>query len=167
LGFSPPNFGKIVLIGKSRFFVQIEIGRGLGKIVFGMTEKEIYQILGKPDKTYTEADEYGEETNLQYFQQKVVLKIEHDNDQRLGWIEVHNKNIHFPWCNPWVLDREELLLNLEEMLGEKYILEDYGHMECCFFQENWVELQFCLGELTCINLGVFYGDNDVTLWPTL
>lgn len=147
--------------------MQIEIGRGLGKILFGMTEQEIYQVLGKPDKIYIEEDEDGKDLDLQYFQHQIVLKIESDNDQRLGWIEVHNKNIHFPWCNPWVLDRIELLINMTEMLGEECILEDYGHMECYFFEENWVELQFCLGELKCINLGVFYGDNDVTLWPTL
>jgi hypothetical protein len=143
--------------------VQIEIGRGLGKIVFGMTEGEIYQILGQPDKIFI--DEL-EDRDLQYFQHKIVLKIEYGNDDRLGWIEVYNKNIHFPWCNPWELERTELLSNLVEMLGEEVTLEDYGHMESYFFQENWVELQFCLGELICVNLGVFYGDNDVTLWPT-
>lgn len=143
--------------------MQIKIGRGLGDLVFGMTEQEIYQVLGHPDKIYV--DEL-EDRDLQYYQQKLVMKIEYGNDDRLGWIEVHNKSVQFPWCNPWTLDRLELLKNLEEMIGEEYFLEDYGHMESYFFKENWLELQFILGELVCVNFGVFYGDNDLTLWPT-
>jgi hypothetical protein len=107
-----------------------------------------------------------ETRDLQYFSLKLVLKIEIDNDSKMGWIEVHNKSIFFPWCDPWSTKKNELLKSLVSKLGEEPEIDDYGHMESYTFAEHWVELQFELGELSCINFGVLYGDDDQPLWPT-
>jgi hypothetical protein len=142
--------------------MQIDIGKGVGGIIFGLTEDEIHAAIGAPDKIYVTD---LETRDLQYFSLKLVLKIEIDNDSRLGWIEVHNKSITFPWCNPWSTEKTELLKSLASKLGEEPEIDDYGHMESYMFAENWVELQFELGELSCINFGVLYGDDDQPLWP--
>jgi hypothetical protein len=143
--------------------MQIDIGKGVGDIIFGLTEDDIRTAIGAPDKIdVTDL----ENRNLQYFALKLVLKIESSNDSRLGWIEVHNKSIVFPGCDPWSTEKSEFLKFLTSKLGEEPEMDDYGSMESYMFEEHWVELQFELGELSCINFGVPYGDDDQPLWPT-
>ena len=53
--------------------MNIEISRGLGELLFGMTEQELISVLGKPDKIIvTEFDN----RDLCYYDLQVVLKIE-------------------------------------------------------------------------------------------
>ncbi len=142
--------------------MRITINFGVDNILFGMTEAEVICALGQPDKTVvTDYDD----RELYYNQHKLVLKIEIENNARLGWIEVHN--CHARWsdidlCN---IQRATLLELLSAELGDSYECEDYGHMESYSFNKHWIELQYEFDELTSFNFGVPYDDNDKPLWP--
>jgi hypothetical protein len=142
--------------------MDIQIGRGVGEILFGLTETAILEMLGKPDKIEVSD---SDNRNLMYYGLKFVLQFEPMNDARLGWIRVHNKQATWNTINPWQLDREILLEKLSQFLGEPYEFEDYDYSEHYFFQENWVELQYEFGELYAFNIGVLYGPDDQPQWP--
>ncbi|WP_029913285.1 hypothetical protein [Pelobacter seleniigenes] len=142
--------------------MEINFNKGVDNIVFGMTEEEVINALGKPNKTVI-TDE--ENRDLYFYAIKLVLKIERENDWRLGWIEVRNKNATLMGNNPWLQSRECLLEQLSHALGEAFEFTDYGSFESYCFNENWVELQYELGELRTINFGVLYGDDDEPMWP--
>jgi hypothetical protein len=142
--------------------MNIQIGRGVDEILFGLTETAILEMLGEPDKIDTSD---SDNRRLMYYDLKLVLQIEPMNYDRLGWIRVHNKQSIWNAINPWMMKREALLEMLGQFLGEEYEQEDYGYMESFFFYQNWVELQYELGELTAFNIGVLYGDDDEPSWP--
>jgi hypothetical protein len=142
--------------------MNIQIGRGVDEIIFGLPEAAILEMLGEPDKIdVSDSDNH----RLMYYDLKLVLQIEPMNYDRLGWIRVHNKQATWNSINPWTMKREALLEMLSQFLGEKYEEDDLGHSEYFFFNQNWVELQYELGELTAFNIGVLYGDNDQPIWP--
>lgn len=142
--------------------MKIVLGSGVDNILFGLTEHQIIQQLGAPDKIWL--TDCGNR-ELMYFDLQLVLKIELKNDNKLGWIEVHNRSATLWGVNLWEVPRKELLELLFLRLNEEYEFEDYSSLECYSFYENWVELQFELGQLKCCNFGVLYGENDQPLWP--
>lgn len=142
--------------------MQINLNRGVDEIVFGMTEGEIIAALGHPDKIVI--TDYGNR-DIIYNGLKLVLKIELENEKRLGWIEVRNRQAKWVGINPWRQKRETLLGLLSRDLEDSYELDDYGQMESYSFKKNWIELQYELGELTSFNFGVLYDVNNKPLWP--
>jgi hypothetical protein len=142
--------------------MQIYLGRGVDQISFGMTESDLIDLLGVPDKICV--NDSGNR-DLLYYQLKLILKIEPSNGSRLGWISVRNRAARLGQMNPWAVGRIEVLAYLASQLGEVAALDDYEWMESYSFNRAWVELQFELGELTSFNFGVPYGDDDEPIWP--
>jgi hypothetical protein len=135
---------------------------GLSLIPFGVTKSQVLAQLGFPTKSHV--TDFGD-CEIQYFQHKLVLKFEKENGDRLGWIEVHNKDFKTFGVNPWALPKENVIELFTKQLGESPELEDYFSFESYLFDKSWVELQFEFGELSSINLGVLYDDKDQPIWP--
>lgn len=141
--------------------MNIVVGRGVGNIVFGLTEYDVVMKLGAPDKVGIDANG---SRDLIYHEWQLVLKIEPDG--RLGWIEVHDPQATWTGLKPWETERTILLDLLAEFLGESSETNDYGKLETWFFSDHQVELQYELGRLSAFNIGVTYDENDEPRWPT-
>lgn len=142
--------------------MNIVLGYGIDNIVFGLREPNLVKLLGPANKrTVTESGNI----DLQYYQSKLILKIEPENEERLGWIVVRNRQSRMLGINPWLMERTELLALLATALNQGYEFSDYDSMESYFFDNRWLELQYELGDLTSISFGVPYTDNDEPLWP--
>ncbi len=101
--------------------MKIQIGRGIDDIIFGMSESEIIGKLGAPNKrVITE----NENIDLYFYSHRLVLKIEGENDNRLGWIEIHNKRARWDSHSPWLLNQNNLLRLLVQTLGESFEKDD-------------------------------------------
>ncbi|MEK8035029.1 hypothetical protein AACH06_29790 [Ideonella sp. DXS29W] len=143
--------------------MQIYPAIGVDRVLFGMNEQELVALLGPPDKVVT--SDNGNR-DLCYYALKLILKIEPNNESRLGWISVRNRSSRLTGIDPWSMKREQLLSHLSLKFSEAYEVDDYGEMESYTFGEIWVELQFELDELTSINFGVPYDPNDMPIWPS-
>ncbi len=130
--------------------MEIELNRGVDEILFGMTESNIIDLIGPPNKIVL--DGYGNR-DLIYNKLELVLKIELENGSTLGWIEVHNRESRWNDINPWILKRAEFLDLLSTNLEDFYESEDYGYMESYSFCNQWVELQYEFDSLTSFNFG--------------
>ena len=141
--------------------MEVLIGKGTSLVPFGITEKQAIKLLGEPQKFfYTD----GDSKRLQYYEHLIELSFEPDNDNRLGWIEVHNPSALFGGekivgrPQKWVLDY------VSSQCNEIAEIEDYGSMLSASFDKSWVEVQFEFGKCCCINLGVLYDENDAPIW---
>ena len=94
---------------------------------------------------------------------KLILKIEPSD--RLGWIEVHNREAIWLHICPWRLSKISLLEKLSDALKDSYEIDDYGRMESYSYKNAWLELQYEFGELYSFNFGVGYDENDEPIWP--
>lgn len=142
--------------------MNICLSTGLDNLVFGMIESEVISTLGEPNKIVVST--FGNR-ELLYYKFKLALKIEPENDDRLGWIGVHNRDARWNSHKIWNIDKEQLLSLLAAELEEGYTFDDYGNMESFSFKESWVELQYEFGELYSFNFGVRYDGNNLPIWP--
>lgn len=142
--------------------MEISIGRGIGELQFGMYEEDATGAWGPPDKRYT--DEYGDVFS-QFHTRQTVLKFEKENEYRLGWIEVYNATVSIFGQLPWQQPPAHLIRTAASTLNEQPEIEDYGAFESVTFTRSWLEMQFELGRLRCINFGVLFDDDDQPIWP--
>jgi hypothetical protein len=142
--------------------MEIHPGKGIGHIQFGLRESELIELLGSPDKrSYTD----GENLRLQYFELRLEFSIEPNNDDRLGWIEVHHPEATL-FGQRVIGEPIEYVRNLiETVIGEEPEYEDYYCVESVTYWENWIELRVNFGRVTNINFGVLYNQADEVLWP--
>jgi hypothetical protein len=142
--------------------MEIRPGRGVGDFLFGLTERELIRDLGSPDKRYrTDSGAL----RLQYYTPMLEFSIEPENEDRLGWIEVHSSEATL-FGRPVVGEPIASALSfLSEGLEEMPEHEDYGGFETFFYPRNWVELQVEFGRVVSVNCGVQYSDEDEPLWP--
>ncbi len=142
----------------------IKIGKGLNNVYFGSSIDDITDKFGKPDKICTNINE---DIQYLYFNEKLVFQFEQQVDMKLGWIEVHNKNIGFEFYqNPWSMDKEQLLQYILNKLVTEYTMNDYGSIESIFFEKIELELQFFLGKLKCINFGFLFNSDNCPIFMT-
>ncbi len=138
------------------------IGKGLDSLKFGITEEEVRSLLGAADKTYLTDSGCK---RVQYNDTQIELSFEPENDNRLGWVEVHNPDV-FLLGDQVIGKNEEIVVEfLNSELGTEPKVEDYGSFVSVNYEAEWLELQFEFGRLKNINLGVLYGDDDAPAWP--
>jgi hypothetical protein len=144
--------------------MEICLGKGVGRLLFGMAEAEISSILGLPDKSYK--DDYGDRF-IQYFDAQLILKLESEFDYRLGWIEVHNPHVALFGQQLLGCRTQAVIEFISQQIDSEIEIEDFDSFESYTFTEFWLELQFELDRLICINFGVLFNSNDEPLYPDM
>ena len=141
--------------------MEIIIGKGTSLVSFGLTESETESKLGEPNKSFLSDFDCK---RTQYFNHLLELSFEPENDNRLGWIEVHKPECELFGRKLIGIGQEEVLKFVGENCNEVPEIEDYGSMVSVTFHSIWLELQFEFGKCSNINLGVLYDENDNPVW---
>ncbi|WP_444942909.1 hypothetical protein ACJJIK_12355 [Microbulbifer sp. ZKSA006] len=138
-------------------------GIGTDIIQFGVTEAEAIALLGQPDKTYR-TDEGSK--RLQFNRLRLELSFEPENEDRLGWIEIHNPELSLGGRKIIGASQKSALTYVTKFLGEQPELEDFGSFVSVSYDQHWLELQIQFGHLDCVNVGVLYDEAESPRWPS-
>lgn len=141
--------------------MEILLAKGLDNIRFGQTEDEIISQLGEPDKAYL----LDESKRLQFFELQVEFSFESEQDNRLGWIEVHSSEAVLFGQKFIGESREKVLSVVSSQIADEPEVDDYGSFECYLYEKYELELQFKFNRLSSINFGFIWLDNDTPDWP--
>ena len=142
--------------------MNITLGRGVDRLLFGFTEAQARELLGVEDKSYITGLGC---LRLQFNTAMLELSFEPVNNNRLGWIEVHNPLATLFGHQLIKKTKQTVLATLISELGQPSEYEDYGDFDTAFNEDKWLELHFQFGHLQNINIGVCYGENEQPLWP--
>jgi|TARA_Y100001968_G_scaffold321015_1_gene354791 hypothetical protein len=142
--------------------MDLYIGKGMDTLLFGVTENEAKKLLGSPNKSYFTDSGCK---RLQYNEMKIELSFEPENDDRLGWLEVHNKEAKLFGSSLIGLSEISAVEFLDSRLISKPKYNDFGGFTSINYEDEWLELQIQFGIVKCINFGVLFGENDAPSWP--
>jgi hypothetical protein len=136
----------------------INLKNGVDKLLFGMKQKDVELLYGKPDKQYN--DEDGNVICL-YNQQKLSLTFYEDEYFRLGYIICsHPEAI--------ILDKKVLGRNIgvvkAELPFKSWTKEDIDTTENHFNESNWLILQSEYDDIIRVEIGAIIKDNDEFDW---
>lgn len=151
----------------------IKTGEGLGIIKFGMTREQVRAILGEPDDidTYSDSDlEDDASESWHYDELEISLSFDEDTDWKLVTIAVSSPNYAFHNKNLIGLPAEALMAELKPLELGDYESEDWSSEEIpdhklISFPEVQLNFWFEDGELTEIQWGPLFSDEDTIRWP--
>lgn len=131
---------------------------GIDKLLFGMQQKDVEAIYGKPDKEFKDDEE-----NIIYLYNKEKLRLTFYEDEnfKLGYIISSNPEL-------LLLDKKVIGRNCIELKTElpfkSWEVEDFDSTENHFNESNWLTLQSEFGQVIRVEIGAIINDNDELEW---
>lgn len=141
--------------------MNIEIGKGLLNIKFGMQEDEIIQILGSPDKIINFRED-GKEFLYNNLKLKLFFDIEENN--RLYSIEVFKKSDTFLLTEVIGLPLKELLSFMKKNGYTKYEINNFDYFDTIYFNDCNTSFTVEFNEITSFEFSPLF-KNDEIIWP--
>lgn len=136
----------------------INLKNGIDKLLFGMKQKDVELLYGKPDKQYN--DEDGNVICL-YNKQKLSLTFYEDEDFRLGYIICSHPEVTI--LNNKVLGRNVEVIK-SKLPFKSWSKEDFDTTENHFNESNWLILQSEYDDIIRVEIGAIIKDNDEFDW---
>lgn len=142
--------------------MNIEIGKGLSNIIFGMTENEVIATLGKPDRVIADIDD-----NKEFLYNSLKLKLIFDSEEgnRLYSIEVFKKEVTFLSTEVIGMSFDELLFFMKKNGYEDYEVDSYDYFDTVYFDDcnTYFTLEF--NEVTSFDFSPLFKNDDEIIWP--
>lgn len=136
----------------------INLKNGIDQLLFGMKQKDIEALYGKPSKQFNDDD--GNIIYL-YNDQKLRLTFYEDEDYRLGYIITSN-------AEATVLNQKVIGKNIEQIKADlpftTWEVEEFDSTENHFNESNWLILQAEFNTIIRAEVGAIIKDNDEFDW---
>lgn len=134
---------------------------GIDKLVFGMLQKDVEEIYGKPDKTYVDDED---NKIVQYNQHKIRLTFYKDEAFKLGYLITSNPELIL--LDKKVIGRPvaEVKKELEAKGWTQWEKEEFDTLENFFNEPNWTILQAEFDEVVKVEVGAIINNKDEFEW---
>jgi hypothetical protein len=141
--------------------MKINLKFGIDKLIFGMKQKDVTAIYGKPDRNYKD-----EEDNVifAYNALKIRLTFYKEEDFKLGYMVASSPELE-------LFGNEIINRNITEVKKEltkkglaKFTQEEFDTFENYFNEENWIIFQTEFDEVVKFEIGAIINDKDEFDW---
>ena len=138
--------------------MKINPKNGIDSLLFGMKQKDVEALYGKPSKEFKDDD-----SNIIYLYntEKIRLTFYEDEAFRLGYMITSNPELT-------VLNEKIIGMNVEDVKSvlpfKSWEIEDFDSTENHFNESNWLILQSEFGMITRIEIGAIINDKDEFDW---
>jgi hypothetical protein len=131
---------------------------GIDTLLFGMKQKEVEALYGKPNKQFNDED-----GNVIYLYNTIKLRLTFYEDEafRLGYMITSNSD-------SLLLGKKIIGTKVEELKSElpfkSWEIEDFDSTENHFNENNWLILQSEFGLVVKVEIGAIINDKDEFDW---
>lgn len=138
--------------------MNINLKNGIDQLLFGMKQKDVEALYGKPSKQFKDDD--GNVIYL-YNDQKLRLTFYEDEDFRLGYIITSN-------AEATVLNQKVIGEDIDKVKADlpftTWEIEEFDSTENHFNESNWLILQSEFNTIIRAEVGAIIKDNDEFDW---
>ncbi|WP_395053260.1 hypothetical protein [Flavobacterium sp.] len=141
--------------------MKVHTKKGIDKLLFGMKQKDVELLYGKPNKHYKDDDK-----NIIYLYnlEKLRLTFYEDEDFRLGYIISSNSKLELFESTIIGKDIKTIKNNLIEKGIKSWEVEDFDSTQNHFNEPNWIILQSEFDEVIKLEIGAIINDKDEFDW---
>lgn len=144
--------------------MQLKPKIGIGNLKFGMTQKDILEVLGIPNRKRIDEDD-DDEVLLEFNQLKLRLTFYLNEGNRLGYLRTNNVDLTF---NGHKIIGTKIDFAKKMIFGS--LITNWEIDEHDFFishsnDEFWITLNEEFGEVIGIELGVTFLNEENYDWP--
>jgi hypothetical protein len=141
--------------------MKINLKNGIDQLIFGMKQKDVTAIYGKPDRNYKDEDD---NVIFAYNTLKIRLTFYKEEDFRLGYMVASNPNLDL--FGHKVINRKisEVKKELAAKGVAKFTQEEFDTFENYFNEDNWIIFQTEFDEVVKFEIGAIINDKDEFDW---
>lgn len=151
----------------------IELGKGIGSLKFGITRKKVTAILGEPSEKETiEGDEdMGNSEAWHYDELELSVTFDEDDDWKLSSIAASSPDFTFEGVDLLGLSQEEVMqqieiMNLGDIETEEIVGDEDEDQQVATIAEVSLNLWFEDGKLSEIQWAPYWDEDEETyIWP--
>lgn len=136
----------------------VNLKNGIGDLLFGMKQKDVEAILGKPNKQFLDEDK---NMIFVYYNEKLRLTFYEDENFRLGYMITSNPEAT-------VLGKKVIGKNIDEVKNSLPIkdweTEDFDSTTNHFNESNWLIFQTEFEQIIRVELGAIINEKDEIEW---
>lgn len=141
--------------------MKINLKEGIDKLIFGMKQKDVIDVYGKPDRDYEDEDD---NVIFVYNKNKIRLTFYKDEDFRLGYLVASNPDLTLFDKKVIGIDINTFKKELSNHKIEKFTQEEFDTFENYFNEDNWIILQTEFNDVVKVELGAIINDKDEFDW---
>ena len=141
--------------------MKINLKNGIDKLLFGMKQKDVEAIYGKPDRNYKDEDD---NQILVYNTLKSRLTFYQEEDFKLGYIVASGSDLEL--FGNTIIGKKiaEVKKDLTSKNITKFTQEEFDTFENYFNEENWIILQTEFEEVVKFEIGAIINAKDEFDW---
>jgi hypothetical protein len=150
---------------------EIKLGVGFSKVKFGMSEKEVVELLDQPDETEEMNFEDGGKAIIYYYDEiGISLSFESDEQFKLMEISFEDEEFTIKGLLKVGLKKEKLAdifkkLELSEPEYEDLTDEGFEGKEIYTFDDENLNVWIDEGEVASIQIGPLWVNDETISWP--
>ena len=141
--------------------MKINLKHGIDKLLFGMKQKDVEAIYGKPDRNYKDEDD---NQILVYNTLKSRLTFYQEEDFKLGYIVASGSDLEL--FGNTIIGKKitEIKKDLATKNITKFTQEEFDTFENYFNEENWIIFQTEFEEVVKFEIGAIINVKDEFDW---
>ncbi|MEZ7498977.1 hypothetical protein QO200_09510 [Flavobacterium sp. Arc3] len=141
--------------------MKINLKNGIDQLIFGMKQKDVTAIYGKPDRNYKDEDD---NVIFAYNTLKIRLTFYKEEDFKLGYMVASNPNLEL--FGHKVINRKisEVKKELAAKGVAKFTQEEFDTFENYFNEDNWIIFQTEFDEVVKVEVGAIINQKDEFDW---
>src|SRR5690606_28045978 len=140
--------------------MKLNLKSGIDKLLFGMQEKDVEALYGKPDRKFRDEDK----NNIHvYNSKKLRLTFYQDEDFRLGYIIASHSDLDLSGNKVIGANWEKLSAAIKDKLPA-FEKESFDTVENNFNENNWIIFQVEFDEVIKVELGATINNKDEFDW---
>jgi hypothetical protein len=141
--------------------MKINLKIGIDKLIFGMKQKDVTAIYGKPDRNYKDEDD---NVIFAYNTLKIRLTFYKEEDFKLGYMVASSPELEL--FGNKVINRNiaEVKKDLTKKGLTKFTQEEFDTFENYFNEENWIIFQTEFDEIVKFEIGAIINNKDEFDW---
>jgi hypothetical protein len=141
--------------------MKINLKHGIDKLLFGMKQKDVEAIYGKPDRNYKDEDD---NQILVYNTLKSLLTFYQEEDFKLGYIVASGSDLEL--FGNTIIGKKiaEVKKDLTAKNITKFTQEEFDTFENYFNEENWIIFQTEFEEVVKFEIGAIINAKDEFDW---
>ncbi len=141
--------------------MKINLKNGIDKLLFGMKQKDVIALYGKPNREYKDEDA---NLILAYNELKMRLTFYQDEDYRLGYIVASSPALELFGNSIIGKKISEAKQDLASRGIVKFTQEDFDTFENYFNEDNWFIFQTEFDEVVKFEIGAIINNQDEFDW---
>jgi hypothetical protein len=141
--------------------MKINLKIGIDKLIFGMKQKDVTAIYGKPDRNYKDEDD---NIIYAYNSLKIRLTFYQEEELRLGYMVASSLDLEMYGAKVIGKKITDIKKELTTKGISKFTQEEFDTFENYFNEENWIIFQTEFEEVVKFEIGAIINQKDEFDW---